>query len=213
MKGLFTKDLLIVRNQWKTLIMLVACGTIMSLSFEVTTVIGYLGILSAILALGTMSYDEFENGYTFLLTLPVTRKTYVREKFIFALLFTAAGIIFSFLIGVILVMVTGKGNISDIPLTAVIMLCMASILFSIMIPLRIKYGSEKSKIVLYIVFAVMAGVVFLFTKAAGGIGESLLKSLDKISPVTASIFLVIVTAVILVISEQVSERVMMKKEF
>ena len=110
-------------------------------------------------------------------------------------------------------MVTGKGNISDIPLTAVIMLCMASILFSIMIPLRIKYGSEKSKIVLYIVFAVMAGVVFLFTKAAGGIGESLLKSLDKISPVTASIFLVIVTAVILVISEQVSERVMMKKEF
>lgn len=213
MRGLFTKDLLIIRNQWKTLIMIVACGIIMSLSFEVTTVVAYLGILSAILSLGTMSYDEFENGYTFLMTLPVSRKTYVREKFIFSLLFTLAGIIFASLIGVILVMVTGKGSISDIAPTALIMLCMACVLFSIMIPLRIKYGSEKSKIVLYIVFAVMAGVIFLFTKAAGGLSESLMNSLDKISPVTAGIILAVITAVIVMISEQVSERVMMKKEF
>ena len=213
MRGLFTKDLLIIRNQWKTLIMLVACGIIMSMSFEITTVVAYLGMLSSILALGTMSYDEFENGYTFLLTLPVTRKTYVREKYAFSILFTIAGIAVSSLICLVLAMVTGKGGTENIPLTAVMMLCMALLLSSLMIPLRIKYGSEKSKIVLYIVFAIFAGGIFLISKAASGLGESLMNALDKVSPATAGIFLGIITVVMIVISEQISERAMMKKEF
>lgn len=44
----------------------------------------------AMIAVGTLSYDETDNGLAFLMTLPVDRKTYVREKYLFILICTAA---------------------------------------------------------------------------------------------------------------------------
>ena len=39
-------------------------------------------IVTAIFAITTISYDEFDNGLAFLMTLPVTRKQYVAEKYL-----------------------------------------------------------------------------------------------------------------------------------
>lgn len=47
-------------------------------------------MFGAMIAVGTLSYDETDNRLAFLMTLPGDRKTYVREKYLFILIYTAA---------------------------------------------------------------------------------------------------------------------------
>ena len=49
-------------------------------------VISYMTIMSAFMVLSTLSQDEGGKGIQFLLTLPVTRKIYVKEKYCLGLL-------------------------------------------------------------------------------------------------------------------------------
>ena len=39
----------------------------------------------------TISYDENEHGYTYLFSLPVNKKIYVREKYMFSFIMTVFG--------------------------------------------------------------------------------------------------------------------------
>ena len=80
MKGLLIKDLLLLKNQKRTLPLLICCGVIMAGTSQAMIAIIYLTILCSIVCAGTIGYDEFDHGFTFLFTLPVTRKEYVRES-------------------------------------------------------------------------------------------------------------------------------------
>ena len=66
MKGLLTKDLLILKAQVKTAVFILLCGIMMSFTFEKTMVIGYITIIGTLLAFSTIGYDEFDNGYSFI---------------------------------------------------------------------------------------------------------------------------------------------------
>ena len=65
MKGLLTKDLLILKQQAKTAVFILLCGIMMSFAFEKTIVIGYITIIGTMLAFSTIGYDEFDNGFAF----------------------------------------------------------------------------------------------------------------------------------------------------
>ena len=71
MKGLFMKDFLILKNQGKTMLIMFAMGIMMSLTFEPATLVFYVGMLGCLLALSTISYDEADNGYAFIFSLPI----------------------------------------------------------------------------------------------------------------------------------------------
>ncbi len=43
-------------------------------------IVGYCTMFGMLFTVNTISYDEFDHGYLFLFTLPVTRKDYVLEK-------------------------------------------------------------------------------------------------------------------------------------
>ncbi len=46
-------------------------------------VVGYMVLLAAIFCMSTLSYDVFDNGMAFLMTLLVKRRVYVFEKYVF----------------------------------------------------------------------------------------------------------------------------------
>ena len=79
------KDLCLLLQRSRAMIIMVGVGVIIGFSTDGGFLIGYLTMISAILSIGTISYDEFDNGYPFLLTLPVTRKSYVMAKYLFCL--------------------------------------------------------------------------------------------------------------------------------
>ena len=51
----------------------------------------YIPSVIAVYAGNTISYDENNHGYMYLFSLPVNRKVYVREKYIFSFIMTACG--------------------------------------------------------------------------------------------------------------------------
>ena len=91
MLGLMRKDLCLLLQRSRALVIMVGVGVIIGFSTDGGFLMGYLTMISAILSIGTISYDEFDNGYPFLLTLPVTRKSYVTAKYLFCLLGVLAG--------------------------------------------------------------------------------------------------------------------------
>ena len=87
MKGLFIKDLILFKNQAKFYIMFtIICTLMLFANFNPAYIIGYMTLMCMMFTFTTISYDEFENGFSFLFTLPYSRRDYVREKYGFGIL-------------------------------------------------------------------------------------------------------------------------------
>ena len=215
MKGLLTKDLLLMAAQRRSMIIIVLMGAVMSLSFDASVIVLYLGILGTILAVGTLSYDEYDNGYPFLFTLPVSRKTYVREKYMISLagaaVFTVIGLAVSFIMSA----VRGSAGVEDILPTAAGALGAGIVMVSFIIPLRLKYGSEKSRIALYVLYALFAAIIFAGSKFLEGSGlkEPVMNYLVHTGPGAVIAGIAVFTLILLIGSERVSERILEKKEY
>ena len=83
MKGLLIKDLKLMKNNGKNLLLVfLIIGTMMGImTKELYAAVGYVTFIFTLFTVSTISYDEYDNGYPFLFTLPITRRQYVNEKF------------------------------------------------------------------------------------------------------------------------------------
>ena len=50
-----------------------------------TFAVVFITVMCTMFTVSTLSYDEYENGMAYLFTLPISRNTYVLEKYVFAL--------------------------------------------------------------------------------------------------------------------------------
>ncbi len=217
MRGLFEKDLRLTLCRKQTLIIFFCSAIIMGMSMDGSFMVGYLTMLMMIVAIGTLSYDEFDNGFAFLMTLPFERKTYVREKYLFCLLMEAA----AWCAGIVLYAVMnavrhgGADIIGELPmLLSVIPVIFLSAAF--MIPLLLKYGPEKSRIVLFIIFGLIA-VVMVGVKRFAGVEEHpaarLTRILDSMPPAAVFAAITAVCALGAFVCYLWAVRVIEKKEF
>ena len=76
-----TKDFRILAGQKRyfTIIILIALIFLCS-GQPAQIIVGYCTMFGMLFTVNTISYDEFDHGYLFLFTLPVTKKDYVLEK-------------------------------------------------------------------------------------------------------------------------------------
>ena len=198
-----------------------ACGLMMTFVMAPGIAVGYISALGVMMTLGTLGYDEFEGGYPYLFTLPVTRRTYVREKYVFCLLGAMAGAAFGTILCPAVSALKGEAGampFSDLIFTGVVTMCVIFIVMAgIMIPVRLKFGTEKSRIVLFGIFAVITAAAFVIKSSKSAFLEEIAEKLDvfsaKVSGLTVLFAVICVTAVLLIISEQISERILEKKEY
>lgn len=74
-------------NQKSYFLFIVTLGIIISFTLgSATFVVGYIILVFGLFALNTISYDEMDNGYAFLFTLPISRADYVKEKYVYGIL-------------------------------------------------------------------------------------------------------------------------------
>ncbi|MDD7281341.1 ABC-2 transporter permease [Floccifex sp.] len=144
MKGLFIKDLEIMKGQALYSIFLLFVSAYLYVLSPYTAVM-YLAFILSTNAIGTISYDQFDNGMPFLFSLPSTKKQYVQEKFLLCLICCVTG----WLIGVVgcsvAMMIQNKFTMDFI----FVSLCCLPIVYTMVcfqIPFRLKYDAEKSKI-------------------------------------------------------------------
>ncbi len=216
MKGLLIKDMRILLRQKMTLLIIVLLGIFMSMNGGNSSfALGYIMVVSATLVVTTISYDYFEKGMSFILTLPVSRKTYVLEKYLLAVLveLVAAGL--SVLIQLAGTLLGAPADWNVFLATGVGCLVAAMIIVSIYIPVYMKCGPEKSRVAIFIVIGAIAAVSYLVAKVKPiqDAGMALIEALSKMTAaqlitIGVGIFMLIIAA-----SVGISIRIMKKKEF
>lgn len=212
MRGLMQKDVCLLLQRSRVLLVLIGVGILMGFSTDGSFVIGYMTMLCAILTIGTISYDEFDNGYPFLLTLPITRKTYVIGKYIFCLLGDLIGWALSVVIFAGCTIAKGSGLLAIQIMETVAFIPVFVIITAIMLPLQLKFGAEKSRVMI----AILGGGAF----ALGYIGKRFLPAnfelpafLLEMSDLTAMVIFIIFGLAALLISYLCSLHIMEHKEF
>lgn len=218
MKGLFIKDLRLVKGQKHFLAaILVMMVMFLTAYTNFAFVISYITVMVGILTLSTISYDDFENGMGYLFTLPVSRKEYVGEKYLFSIITTLPGLavvsVFSFV-------VSGIRNI-DFPveewvLSVVISFLLITVILSVLIPLQLKFGADKSRVAIMIVTGCAVMAVYLGVKMCDALGIDWQAAIDWVcglKPAAALAGITAICAVFMMISYLVSLRVIENREF
>ena len=218
MKGLLVKDFRLMKGQKNFLVLLFIMIAFVFISgMDASFFMGYLPFLLMIAAMSTITYDEFDRGYSFLFTLPVSRRGYVKEKYVFGLLFCGGIWILSVLISLIYVWITKEIPIDDaLMVNYAVSIILVLVFMGISIPVQLKYGNEKGRL------AVVAIGVGGFAVIVGGIQlgkvfdiemTAALQRVEKMGAGTVSVIGCIVSVILIVISYKISVRIMEKKEF
>ena len=219
MKGLFIKDIRLIANQKRFLILYLAVALILSFSMDSSFIVSYVPMMAMLLVLSTISYDYNDNGMSFIMTLPNKPGDYAVEKYIFS----ASGVTFMWLVSLVLQFVSfmiqkTEYVLSEVILTDALMLPMFLLIIAIMIPIELKYSPEKGRTVLFIIFGIVMIAVIAgkgLVEKIGGAGDvmELFVKLQNMSPVVLIIAAYAVCLIVLSISMVSTIRIMQNKEF
>ena len=78
MAGLLVKDMRRILRNKPYVVLFIVLTVMLGFSQEGTFILGYFPYVMMILIINTIGYDKMDNGYQFLMTLPINAKTYVR---------------------------------------------------------------------------------------------------------------------------------------
>lgn len=217
MKGLIIKDYCLILQQKTSMFFMLALAVLFNFTFEGLFGAGYLTMVAVMMVIGTVSYDEFDNGYPFLMTLPVSRREYVTAKYVFALSFCGIAWLVGLATCVLYRMMTeGRVNLPEMIAETAAFIPMVLIFLSVVFPLQFKFGTEKGKIAtLCFLGAIVAGI-FVGAKSEifrSIVGEMLDGAGSAVNMTTVLIAVLAVSIAAIFISCSISSRIMGKKDF
>lgn len=211
MKGLVLKDLLLIKGNLRTLLIIFFGFMIMALN-NIATVSFIIPFFAVMMCISTFNYDEYNKWNAYAITLPGGRKNIVKSKYISTILLVVLSSIISILVSIIIGNINGNINYEETFSTLFGGLFGIFLVMSIMYPLIYKYGNEKGRLFLFIgVFLITAvgGVIFNTVDTSGINKPAIIDFLDKFG----LYLLPIVSLVILYISYSVSVRIYKNKDF
>ena len=208
MRGLLEKDIRLLMHSKQTFLCFIAIAIVLGVTQKNTFMLGYSTFLIAALLVSTLSYDELDHGFTFLFTLPIDRKMYVREKYLLCI----GGSIIAWFIALVLyfIVLTVSGShsvFSEEMVKGLAFLPVAILFLSLLLPLQIKFGVEKSRLVVLGV-SVFAGIMIYFLAEKSG----MLSALGLIGDAAVDVIGLLVAGCLAVVSYLCSCRIMKKKE-
>ena len=211
MKGLLLKDFCILKKQMKLMVVFVIFYAIWAVAAKMPTMMGTMVILlSIMMPISSMSYDEAGQWYRYAFSLPIPRRTLVLSKYVLGFLVSLGGLVVSAIGNIIILALTNGENALESWLTIIGFLELGVIFLSIIIPILFKYGVEKGRLLIVVIAVIPSLLVALLgttLKTSGTLMPSaeLLQAILYSSPLfTLAIFL---------ISFRISVGICRKKEY
>lgn len=214
MKGLWVKDLLILASQWKLLIgfiLIAGLNGVISGGGSNIFVFFFMVFFFMSLATTLIAYEQQNNGYDYLFTLPIKRSTYIWEK----QLIMVALAVFASVISIIVVFILSFLEVSIIfNLTNLLYLAFGATLFgcfygALAMPLIIRFGSENGRIVMFgmVALFIVGGVLVEKTNLFSGILQSgWFQRITQLTILPFAGLILILMALIILISAFASQR-------
>ena len=171
MKGLIIKDIkLMTKNKMAALSMLFIAIIFVLLTGkdqQYAFAVGYVTMLAGIYASSTISMDENGGSLPFLMTLPVTRRIYVVEKYLFVI----ASCLIACILTVMGYVLVNTDAWEVIILQGIVIFAVMSFYYMIMLPLQIKYN-DKSRVALFGLVMICIVAVAAYKKTASHINAA-----------------------------------------
>ena len=215
-KGLLLKDWGLLKSQGKGIIYVMIGGAALMVGALNNSVIDreesaacfgiYITVTMAIYVANMLAYDEMDHGFQYLFSLPVTKKDYVREKYIFSISLDAA--------------VSMIGNYgTDLKKLVMIMswgMMAGVVLIALNIPVRLKFDGEKGRLIIAVIVLFLGGAGVLTGKMCGRLGVNPTGIFQKIVSLSAGQLLgagMMILVIGLTVSYQCSIKILEKKEY
>lgn len=218
MKGLLIKDFKLLFGQKRFFVMICFFGLFFIIANEnPISGVSYVTMLFSIFTLSTISYDEYDNGMSFLMTLPIKRTMYAKEKYVFAGMITlvAGGIASVLAIGVAKVMEIAL-EVEELLLSSVIVMGLSGLILALAIPIELKFGTEKSRVAMILVMGVLFGSGLLLSKGGAYLGIDVTEIFTKIMALDEKILASVaflIWSILIFISYMVCVNIIKNKEF
>ena len=157
MLGLVYKDLMVMR---RTLLLYGAMGIVYGIiaiyGDQYGMVFALMMIVSAMVPVSAISYDERSKWDKIVNTMPLSRKEIVLSKYLLAILLTAISsvIIFAFY------MLVPEMPLEEKAVTTAVMAMMAMLYQAALMPVMFKFGSEKGRTMMLAILFVPAVLIF-----------------------------------------------------
>lgn len=221
-KGLLKKDLYNLASYKTTLIVVVLfCGIAIIGTDAIYWGSVVIGIIVGMISLSTFSYDEMSKSNKYILTLPVTRKEIVLEKYVLAIGATILGGILGFIVTLLVGNVMNylrPDNLIDINIETLLATSVGgmfgiSLIQSIQIPSIFKWGAEKGRIQMFIVLFVLViiGAIAGFLLKQAGLSVDIEK-LENILNNFGLVALILLSCLMYFISYKISYKIYKNKE-
>ena len=221
MKGLLVKDFKILMNQKKFMIMFFFVAIVLSFSMDSSFIVSYISMIGTILTLSTISFDYQDEGYSFLMTLPIKRGDYAIGKYAFTVLGLACFWGISLVLQFASFFIQGtEFDLTETLLTDICLLPLFIFVAAVLIPIEIKFSPEKVRVVMFLFFGIVLVIAMggkaLLEKLQDNTGiefVSKLETLDAVNPLPIIMGVLAISLIMLLISMVISVRIMEKREF
>ena len=163
MKALLMKDLRTLKNERRLWVSIIGVSVLFGVLFQNWYfMMGYIMFGLSMIARTMYQYDVADQGIVYLMTLPITRKEYVKEKYLLSLMSICIGGILSMILTKIGMLITPDQADSNQEIFSAFLgiLAVALVLQAIIFPVELKYDVSKSRI---IILLLVMGIIILFT--------------------------------------------------
>lgn len=163
MKALLMKDLRTLKNERRLWVSIIGVSVLFGVLFQNWYfMMGYIMFGLSMIARTMYQYDVADQGIVYLMTLPITRKEYVKEKYLLSLMSICIGGVLSMILTKIGMLFTPDQADSNQEIFSAFLgiLAVALVLQAIIFPVELKYDVSKSRI---IILLLVMGIIILFT--------------------------------------------------
>jgi len=209
MIGLLLKDFYTLRQYGKTMLVMLLMFAVISAGLDnpATFFEGFFILMALTITITSFSYDTLAKWDRYALSLPITRKELVAEKYLLSIILCLGSAVISFVTAfVILKFIPVEGfGLKEQLLTTVGIVCAAFFFIGILLPLTFKFGVEKSRIFMIAVFAMPTAAIIALSKLGIPMpSESSLLTFIKLLPA--------VTIALYILSYLLSVKIYTRKE-
>lgn len=207
MKGLLIKDMINMKRMLRTYLALFVFYLVFAIATKSTSIMGTICMLVSIMfPISSISLDESYHWNELVYSMPVSKKTVVLSKYVQAILLTVISVVCCIgIVAVIHAIYPLPETFAESALSVAAVGVMGLLVVNLILPLLLKFGVEKGRILMMLCMMLPLGAAILFADR--------LEALAKLNgAVLLALFLALI-AVSMVVSVFLSIRICEKKEY
>lgn len=210
MSGLITKDFIVLKNNSRFYLILLALYFVIGLFSDLSSfMIGMMAVLGISFVLSTFSYDEAAKWDQYSLSLAVTRREMVRAKYLVALLLTGIATVIGFVLSLIAQLIHNTVNLQENLFNLAGLFGGILLVCSLMLPFIYRFGVEKGRAAMILCILGVGGLIVLFCWLADQ--TPLMAILGK-SPLLTALLAVALLCFFVYLSYSISLKIYRNKE-